>query len=130
MVRPILVIQVEDGTDNLLTKTDLSITLATLENAIGRPLREGEVAHTFNDIVDLEVNGRRVRRIDASRIEEDRNIGVVLFKMSLSTGWDCPRAEVMMSFPAGAGSHLHRTASRAHGADAAGAPGRGRRCSE
>lgn len=23
---------------------------------------------------------------------------LVLFKMSLSTGWDCPRAEVMMSF--------------------------------
>ena len=98
VVRPILVIQVEDGTDDLLTKTNLNTTLATLEKALGRLLREGEVAHTFNDIVDLKVNGRRVRRIDASRIEEDRNIGVVLFKMSLSTGWDCPRAEVMMSF--------------------------------
>ena len=39
-----------------------------------------------------------MRRIEASRIEEEREIGVVLFKMSLSTGWDCPRAEVMMSF--------------------------------
>ena len=98
VVRPILVIQVEDGTDNLLTKTDLSTTLATLEKTIDRSLRKGEVAHTFTDIADLDVNGRQVRRIDASRIEEDRNIGVVLFKMSLSTGWDCPRAEVMMSF--------------------------------
>ena len=97
-VLPILVIQVEDGTDKALTKTDLRTCLATLESAIGRRLREGEVAHTFNEVGDLDVDGRRVRRIEASRIEEEHNIGVVLFKMSLSTGWDCPRAEVMMSF--------------------------------
>ena len=98
VVYPILVIQVEDGSDNTLTKTDLVTSLATLESAIGRRLREGEVAHTFNDTGDLDVGGRRVRRIEASRIEEDKSIGVVLFKMSLSTGWDYPRAEVMMSF--------------------------------
>ena len=97
-VCPILVVQVEDGTDKMLTKTNLSTSLATLESAIGRRLREGEVAHTFNDSGDLDVDGRRVRRIEASRIEEEKSIGVVLFKMSLSTGWDCPRAEVMMSF--------------------------------
>ncbi|RME33613.1 MAG: type III deoxyribonuclease, partial [Deltaproteobacteria bacterium] len=98
VVHPILVIQVEDGSDKSLTKTNLGAILATLESAIGRRLREGEVAHTFNEVGDLDVDGRRVRRIEASRIEEEKNIGVVLFKMSLSTGWDCPRAEVMMSF--------------------------------
>ena len=56
------------------------------------------MAHAFNDSGDLDVDGRRVRHVEASRIEEDQRIGVVLFKMSLSTGWDCPRAEVMMSF--------------------------------
>jgi type III restriction enzyme len=35
---------------------------------------------------------------DASRIEEDEKAIVVFFKMNLSTGWDCPRAETMMSF--------------------------------
>ena len=98
VVYPILVVQVEDGTEKEITRTDLSAALATLEEAIGRPLREGEVAHTFNDYGDVVIGGRRVRRIEASRIEEEREIGVVLFKMSLSTGWDCPRAEVMMSF--------------------------------
>ena len=97
-VRPILVIQVEDGSDKVLTKTNLGATLSTLESVIGRRLGEGEVAHTFNEIGDHEVDGRRVRRIEASRIEDDPKINVVLFKMSLSTGWDCPRAEVMMSF--------------------------------
>ena len=98
VVWPILVIQVEDGTDKLLTKTNMSTSLAMIESAIGRRLREGEVAHTFNDSGDLDIDGHRVRHIEASRIEKDKNIGVVLFKMSLSTGWDCPRAEVMMSF--------------------------------
>ena len=97
-VYPILVVQVEDGTDEKLTKTNLEASLATLESAVGRCLRKGEVAHTFNETGDLDVGGRRVRRIEASRIEEEKNVGVVLFKMSLSTGWDCPRAEVMMSF--------------------------------
>ena len=97
-VLPILVIQIEDGTDKKLTKTDLNATLSTIESAIGRRLRDDEVAHTFNDTSDFDIDGRRVRRIEASRIEDDQKIGVVLFKMSLSTGWDCPRAEVMMSF--------------------------------
>ena len=120
LVHPILVVQVEDGigksdsdvdvtdkshsqhdrgkVDNRLTRTDLATSLLTIEDAIGRDLREGEVAHTFNDVGDLLIGNRKVMHIDASRIEENKDIGVVLFKMSLSTGWDCPRAEVMMSF--------------------------------
>ena len=57
MVLPILVIQVEDGTDKALTKTDLGICLETLESAIGRRLREGEVAHTFNETETLTLTG-------------------------------------------------------------------------
>jgi type III restriction enzyme len=97
-VRPILVIQVEDGTNTKLTRTDLVTALSTLESAIGRPLWEGEVAHAFHDSGEIKIGDRRVRYIEASRIEEDTRINVVLFKLSLSTGWDCPRAEVMMSF--------------------------------
>jgi type III restriction enzyme len=98
-VFPILVIQVEDATaDKTPTRTDISSIVATLESSLGRQLRLGEIAHTFNEIGDFAVNDRRIRRVDASRIEENSSIRVVLFKMSLSTGWDCPRAEVMMSF--------------------------------
>lgn len=97
-VKPILVIQVEDGTEATLTKTNLDSCLTTIESVIGRRLREGEVVHTFSEIGELDIAGHRVRRIEASRIEEEENVGIVFFKMSLSTGWDCPRAEVMMSF--------------------------------
>jgi len=99
-VWPILVVQVENGNARELTRTNLRDTLDTIEAAIGRRLHEGEIAHAMHDTPDLDVGGRRVRRVDASRIEEDKAIGVVLFKTSLSTGWDCPRAEVMMSFRA------------------------------
>lgn len=95
---PVLVVQVENGTDRQLTRTDLTAALTVIESAIGRRLNEGEVAHAMHDTGDLDVGGRRVRKVDASRIDADKNIGVVFFKTSLSTGWDCPRAEVMMSF--------------------------------
>src|ERR1019366_581703 len=41
---------------------------------------------------------RIIRKLEASRIQESPDVKVVLFKTALSTGWDCPRAEIMMSF--------------------------------
>ena len=35
---------------------------------------------------------------EPSAINDDRNIKIVFFKEALSTGWDCPRAEAMMSY--------------------------------
>ena len=98
MVWPAMVVQVANGSEGTLTKTDLGAALTVIESAIGRRLHEGEVAHAMHDTGDLDVGGRRVRKVEASRIDADKNIGVVFFKTSLSTGWDCPRAEVMMSF--------------------------------
>jgi type III restriction enzyme len=97
-VWPILVVQVENGTEQQVSRTDLGLALEVIERAIGRPLQECEAVHALHDCGDLDLAGRKVRRVDASRIDEDKGIGVVFFKTSLSTGWDCPRAEVMMSF--------------------------------
>ena len=36
--------------------------------------------------------------MDALDIADNKKIRVVFFKENLSTGWDCPRAETMMSF--------------------------------
>jgi type III restriction enzyme len=97
-VRPIFVVQVEDGSEREATQTDLVSCLATLEELLGRNLKSGEAVHTFNDRETVKVGEYDIRRIDASRIEEDETAMVVFFKMNLSTGWDCPRAETMMSF--------------------------------
>ena len=99
-VWPVLVVQVENASSSggRVTRTNLDDALQAVERAIGRRLNEGEVVHAMDVRTDLLVAGHRVRWVEASRIDGDKNIGVVFFKTSLSTGWDCPRAEVMMSF--------------------------------
>lgn len=97
-VRPILVVQVEDGNDREITRTDLNSCIAALEDALGHKLQAGEAVHTFDKHEHIKAHDLDIHRIDASRIEEDEKAMVVFFKMNLSTGWDCPRAETMMSF--------------------------------
>jgi type III restriction enzyme len=96
-VEPILVVQVEDGTQTARTRTDLSKAVDVLEKVYGR-FGEGELAHCFQEEDDIAAGGYSIRKIDASKIQGDAAVRVVFFKMALTTGWDCPRAEVMMSF--------------------------------
>lgn len=98
LVKPVFVVQVEDGDTNEATHTDLGACIDYLEEALGRKLKPGEAVHTFNDRGTLIERGLEIRQIEASKIEEDSTAIVVFFKMNLSTGWDCPRAETMMSF--------------------------------
>jgi type III restriction enzyme len=52
----------------------------------------------FQDKEEIQYGSCIIRRMDASRIQDAPDVKVVLFKTALTTGWDCPRAEVMMSF--------------------------------
>lgn len=98
-VNPILVIQVLNGSGNKLTDTDLSDCLSKIEERIGFKFEKGQVVHTFGQTMSsITVNGLDIEYVEPSRISDDRNIRVVFFKENLSTGWDCPRAETMMSF--------------------------------
>ena len=98
-VNPILIIQVLNGTGGKLTDTNLDDCIAKIEERTGFKLESGQVVHTFGGTTaSLTVNGIEVRYEEPSRIADDRNIRVVFFKENLSTGWDCPRAETMMSF--------------------------------
>ena len=98
-VNPILIIQVLNGTGGKLTNTNLDDCIAKIEERTGVKLENGQVVHTFGGTTaSLTVNGLEVRYEEPSRIADDRNIRVVFFKENLSTGWDCPRAETMMSF--------------------------------
>jgi type III restriction enzyme len=97
IVDPILVVQVEDGTENVLTKTPLNDVVRVIERHTGQ-LGPNEIVHCFQDQSDIQVAGRIIRKIEASRVQESPEAKVVLFKTALTTGWDCPRAEVMMSF--------------------------------
>lgn len=98
-VYPILVVQVLNGTGSKISDTDLDDCLQKIEQRTGFRFEEGQVVHTFGQTASaITVNGLSVRYEEPSRIADDRNIRVVFFKENLSTGWDCPRAETMMSF--------------------------------
>lgn len=98
-VNPILIVQVLNGSGKKLTDTDLDDCLSKIEERTGVKFEAGQVVHTFGQTTaNIQVNGLDVRYEEPSRIADDRNIRVVFFKENLSTGWDCPRAETMMSF--------------------------------
>lgn len=97
IVRPVLVVQVQDGTENTLSATPLHDVVTVIQRETG-PLAVNEIVHCFQDKDEIQYGGCIIRRMDASRIQDAPDVKVVLFKTSLTTGWDCPRAEVMMSF--------------------------------
>ncbi len=96
-VKPVLVVQVQDGSADTLTATPLNDVVNVIQREIG-PLAINEIVHCFQDREEIEYGGCIIRRMDASRIQDSPDVKVVLFKTALTTGWDCPRAEVMMSF--------------------------------
>lgn len=97
-VDPVLVVQVCQGHNGALSDTNLEDVLAKIEEKVGAPFKYGEVAHCFGEGTTLELNGLSIPHVKASEIADDHKIKIVFFKEALSTGWDCPRAETMMSF--------------------------------
>ncbi len=97
-VDPVLVVQVCQGSNGVLSDTNLEDVLAKIEEKVGTPFKSGEVVHCFGEGTTLEINGLNIPHVKASEIADDHKIKVVFFKEALSTGWDCPRAETMMSF--------------------------------
>lgn len=97
-INPILVIQVCAGSGNAVSDTNLEDVILKVEERSGITFKEHEVVHTFGSTGSLLLNGLKVEHIEPSDIADDMRIRLVLFKENLSTGWDCPRAETMMSF--------------------------------
>lgn len=97
-VNPVFVIQVCAGSGRNISDTDLDDVIAKIEERIGETFKEHEVVHTFGSTGILTIHGLTVPHVEPSEIADDKRIRVVLFKENLSTGWDCPRAETMMSF--------------------------------
>jgi type III restriction enzyme len=96
-VRPIITVQVEDGREGRLSETNLEEVFRIVDDELGHPGPQA-FAHAFQEGVSVPFGAASVRYLAPSDIQGDPNVRVVFFKSSLSTGWDCPRAEVMMSF--------------------------------
>lgn len=97
-VDPVLVVQVRQGSGGAISDTNLEDVLTKIEEKVGASFKKGEVVRCFDESIKLELNGLYIPYVRASEIADDHKIKVVFFKEALSTGWDCPRAETMMSF--------------------------------
>ena len=99
LVVPLLIVQVENArTGESGTRTDLATAIRAINEELPAALPSSAFAHAFDDQVVQEADGLLIRHLTPSRIDDDRDARVVFFKTALSTGWDCPRAETMMSY--------------------------------
>lgn len=97
-IEPLLVVQVEDAPKSGgVSKTDIAQAIREIEAELGH-LGPEAVAHCFQSGQPLDLGDRTVRYVAPVDVQDDESLRVVFFKTALNTGWDCPRAEVMMSF--------------------------------
>jgi type III restriction enzyme len=93
IVLPLLVLQVP----NTPNPSDIGRALDTIFEQL-RELDETSVAHVFGEHKTLKFGKYSVPYIEPQRVQEDTSIRILIAKDAISTGWDCPRAEVMISF--------------------------------
>lgn len=107
-VQPLLVVQVGDKP----SQETLARTLDTL-HAAWPELGYESVANVFGERTDLSVGQRLVPYIEPQRVQDATHVRVLLAKSAISTGWDCPRAEVLVSFrPARDRTHITQLLGR------------------
>ena len=76
-------------------------------------LPSSSVAHVFGDHTSQRFGNRDVPYIEPQRVQESAWVRVLIAKDAISTGWDCPRAEVMVSFrPASDKTHITQLLGR------------------
>jgi type III restriction enzyme len=94
-VRPVLVVQIPAA----IPSSDVEHVLDTIREE-WKGLGPNAIGHSLQEHARLEFGSHSVRYIAPQDIQDDEDVRVVLFKEALTTGWDCPRAEVMVSLRA------------------------------
>lgn len=61
-------------------------------------LPETSIAHVFGEHITQKFGKYSVPYIEPQCVQDDTSIRILIAKDAISTGWDCPRAEVMVSF--------------------------------
>lgn len=91
-VVPLLVVQVNDKPDENMLSPILDTILEEWPE-----LGAESFAHVFGTHTDINVGGQAIEYIAPQRVQETTRIRVMLAMEAISTGWDCPRAEVLIS---------------------------------
>lgn len=107
-VLPVMVVQVADKS----TPEKLAELLSVIESE--RDGLAGDAAvHVFGEHEPIELPGRTLRWVPPESIQGDTDIRIVFAKEAISTGWDCPRAEVLYSErPANDATHIAQVVGR------------------
>lgn len=107
-VQPLLVLQ----TPNTPDPDDVGVALDTVFAAYPM-LRADQVRHVLGDHTTQKFGAWEVDWIEPQRVQEESHVRVLLAKDAISTGWDCPRAEVLVSFrPAKDNTHITQLLGR------------------
>ena len=107
-VLPIMVVQVADKS----TPEKLDDLMSVIESGWGG-LGPDAAVHVFGEHEAIELPGRTLRWVPPESIQSDSDIRVVFAKEAISTGWDCPRAEVLYSErPANDATHIAQVVGR------------------
>lgn len=92
-VVPLMVLQVPNTPD----PNDVGRALDTIYQQ-WPDLPAGSLAHVLGDHSTQQFGHRQVPYIAPERVQDATWVRVLVAKDAISTGWDCPRAEVMVSF--------------------------------
>ena len=107
-VLPALVVQVPDKTN----EAKLGEMVSVIESE-WPDLTPDAIAHVFGEHEPVVLGSRTIDWVPAESIQSDTDIRVVLAKEAISTGWDCPRAEVLYSErPASDATHIAQVIGR------------------
>jgi type III restriction enzyme len=107
-VLPVLVVQVPDKAND----AKLTELVGTID-AEWPGLGPRAIAHVLGEHVRLTLGSRTVDWVYPESIQTESEVRVVLAKEAISTGWDCPRAEVLYSErPAKDATHIAQIIGR------------------
>lgn len=107
-VLPLMVLQVPNAPDH----NDIGRALDTIFTQ-WPDLPEDAVAHVFGEHSSQNFGRHTVPYISPERVQESTWVRILIAKDAISTGWDCPRAEVMVSFrPARDKTHITQLLGR------------------
>lgn len=102
-VEPLMVLQIPN-TEN---PDDVGLWLDTIQSELG-DITSSNVRHVLGDHKPLTFGSWEVDWIEPQRVQDETQVRVLIAKDGISTGWDCPRAEVLVSFRP-AKDHTHIT---------------------
>ena len=94
-VLPLMVLQVPDAPDHKNIGTWLDVIFASFPD-----LPAESVANVFGEHNTETFGKHSVPYIEPQRVQESDWVRILVAKNAISTGWDCPRAEVMVSLRA------------------------------